>query len=648
MKTETKYVPLALTQTDLEWLVRIHREAYYAGNPTISDAEFDRIVDELRDRFPDSSVLQDVGAPVGETAVKRPHKIPMGSLEKTTINDIPDYGPVIVQEKYDGISIALEYEQGKLVAAVTRGDGEVGEDVTHNAIWRNVKKELPLPFTGSLRGEVVLSKSNFQSTFVTLGFANPRNTVSGTVRRKQDSEQHNKWFEVYYFDVVNEDVEYPSETAKMQYIYYSLGLVPATTHYFLIDTANPQEKVLELYERYCQTRNQLDYEIDGLVVKADSVELQKQLGSTGNRPKWARAIKFPNQGAWTTLKSVDWQLGVGGRVTPVARLEPVQVGGVTVQNATLHHAGYISSLGLCGQTRVFVERAGDVIPQITHCEPNQHPSAQSWVPPTACPTCKQPLSQEGKFLVCPHLDCPGKSFGNVVRWIRELEIDAIGDVWVKTLCTEGLVQAPSDLYRLKKDRLLTLPRMGTVLAEKILVNIHLHREPTLDKYIAGLNIPGFSRQRAQKLIEAGHTTLKKLLALTKDQILAVPGFGEQVAQVVLDGLRSKANTIAELTSQGVVPKDGRAKPSDGPLVGKSFCFTGAINRTNPATKSRWTRPQLEGLVKQRGGDTRSSVSRGLTYLVMANPNSTSSKTKKAKELDVEILSEDAFFEMLQS
>lgn len=637
---------LQLPPSEIEALITHYRESYYNGIPEISDAEFDALVDRLTDICPDSEVLTHVGAPGMGT--KGRHRIPMGSLEKATVFEIEnawrDHNPILlVQDKLDGISIALEYDAGRLVAAVTRGDGIEGEVVTHNAIWQNVKPQLPYGFTGALRGEIILPKSVFKTHFANKGFANPRNTVSGTVRRKDDPEKLNAHFCVRYFDAVDysDSGRFRTETEMMQFLVYEFELETVEACYGV--TLSHLETV---FAQNATRRDGLDYEVDGVVVKIDDHGLQRMLGALHNRPRWAYALKFANQGAWTVLNGIDWQLGVGGRLTPVARLNPVQVGGVMVSNATLHHYEYAHALGAQPGDQVFVERAGDVIPHVTQARQRGDVLRGRVTPPGQCPSCGDAPRLHGKFYICHNMACPGKVYGAVYKWVKETEIDEIGDVWIKVFTESGLVKSPADLYRLTIDQLLKLPRMGEVLAQKILSNIHKRREVSLANYLAGLNIQGFSRTRAQTLINSGLVDIADFLGAEKDRIKKVPGLGDTLAHIIYQGLREKAALVVDLGKAGVRHLPVDAKPAEGPLAGKVFCFTGAIQRMNSATKQRWTRPQMEGLVKQRGGTVRSSVTRDVTFLVMVDPNSTSTKAKAARQQSVTILSEDAFFDLV--
>ena len=647
---------------ELESEVQRHRELYYNQAPEISDAEFDALEDELRRLAPESSVLADVGASpdavLSETAglPNKAHKIPMGSLDKVAEDRLEHWvskaGPIfLVQEKLDGISLEIEYERGVMVDAITRGDGFVGEVVTHNAVqFRNLKRRLDGKFSGSVRGEVIVRKSVFEEHFVGKDFANPRNTVSGTVRKKHGDRSLNRHFELHFFDVVGEGVEFETEHQKMVFLRDELGLELATT-YFDQDV----EGIRAIYLDYQGSdglpgkRFQLDYEIDGLVVRTDSMAKQQELGVVNNRPRFAMAYKFPSEGKSTVLREVDWSLGLGGRVTPVARLEPVAVGGVTVRNATLHNPDYVAALGIHLGDEVLVERKGDVIPQVVRVLDSR--GGELPQPPTRCPTCDSELEQTGKHLICPNSSCPGRSYGDVMRWITELEIDSLGEKWVAILIEQGLVEDPADLYSLTEEDLVPLERMGKTLAAKIIRNINGSRRPTLDRFIAALNVPEFSRQRAQMLIDADYETLERMQEATAEELVDVKGFAEILAKKVVRGLRARRTRIKRLLGAGIDVQPGVKTPvvtGDGPLGGQSFCFTGAIKTVHPDTGKPYTRKQMQELVVQSGGVAAKSVSVGLTYLVMADPTSKSAKAQKARKLGTQVLGEDEFFAMLSA
>ncbi len=657
---------------ELERLIRRHRDLYYNRAPEIPDAEFDELVEELEALRPESPVLAEVGASVPEGAelpTKR-HRIPMGSLDKVPEDRLEQWaaktGPrFLVLEKLDGISMEFEYEGGTLVDAITRGDGLVGEVVTFNVLYcQNVVRRLSLPFTGSVRGEVICRRSVFREHFASRDFANPRNSVSGTVRKKYDNAKLdrprtlNRRFEVHYYDVIAEGVEFATEREKMEFIRDTLKLRLAEV-YFDQDLDGVRRIYRDYLGENCDGRRRsLDYDIDGLVVRADSIERQRELGEVNSRPRYAMAYKFPSEAKETILREVHWSLGVGGRVTPVARLEPVEVAGVTVSNATLHNLEYVRGLGVRAGDRVLVERAGDVIPQVLRVVESR--GGPEPVPPATCPRCEQPLFAEGKYFRCPNPECAGKVYGDLMRWVGEMEIDALGEKWVATFIEKELISDPADLYRIGVEEVRDAvqkpegERKGSrpeesKLAEKIVRNIAETRKPPLDRFLAALNIPEFSRQRAQMLIDVGHDTIEKIQALTRDEILLVKGFKEALAEKIAAGIAARGERIGGLLAAGVNPKAGVPRAAiDGPLAGKTFCFTGAVKTTNPTTGKRWTRKEMQALVEERGGRNVTDVTAGLDYLVMADPDSKSSKAEKARQLGTKVMGEEEFFSTMGS
>jgi DNA ligase (NAD+) len=271
------------------------------------------------------------------------------------------------------------------------------------------------------------------------------------------------------------------------------------------------------------------------------------------------------------------------------------------------------------------------------------------VPPESCPRCETPVALEGKYLRCQNPECPGKVDGDIKRWVHELEIDSLGEKWIATLIGAGLIADPADLYRLTPEVLVPLERMADILAAKVVRNIAETRDPPLDRFIAALNIPEFSRQRAQMLIDAGHDTREKLRALTVEGIAGVKGFKETLAGKIAGGLAARRERIEKLRAAGVAPRPGvpKAAAPTGPLAGKTFCFTGAVKAIHPATGKAWTRKELQALVEAKGGRNLSDVSSGLDYLVLADPGSTSSKAQKARKLGTALLSEEEFFRLLE-
>lgn len=633
--------------TQLEEIIRRNRDLYYNSCPEITDAQFDAFVDELEALDPRNPVLSNVGFPASSPLSKVGHHIPMGSLSKTAVEDVGKWmesrgDSFVVQDKLDGISIAVYYEDGRLIRAVTRGDGSVGEDVTHNVRnYDGVKWSIP-GFNGALRGEIILTKSRFRELF-SEDYANPRNAVAGLTRTKVPLHVDlASQIMVVFYDVVGQGLEFAHEIDKTYWM-RARGLhTPITLLVSNGDSTHP--RFLDVWDVYTRDRDTFSHEIDGVVLKVNHIHLQDDNGEDV-RPTWATAVKFPAQSAETVLKAVDWQLGVGGRLTPVARLQPVQLAGVTVSNATLHNWQYIQDLGLSIEARVVVERAGDVIPQVTRMADIQPLYMAPILCPVSCPACEQDVSQDGRFIVCPHENCPGKVFGAIQKWVTTLDIVGIGEQTIRSLISAGLVSTPGDLYRLVDRNLLGLDGIQEKTAENIVQAIAKSRTPSLATFLAGVGIPQFSLSRAQAVVDAGYDDLHKICyTLTAKDIESIDRFGPILANQIVRGLAHKTPLLQDLIDAGVHP----IVPEKGTNVlgGKSFCFTGAVSEINPDTVKKWTRDEMQALVRHAGGVVRSGVSAELDYLVISDPSSTSSKAKKARDIGVVIIRPSQFFSMV--
>jgi DNA ligase (NAD+) len=618
------------------------RDAYYNDTPLVSDAAYDALEDELRGLEPSHPFLREVGAPARETSVreweKARHAIPMGSLNKAVgVEEFLKWaarcdelalkqglpaisGALFVTEKLDGISLAVAYEQGRLVDALTRGDGEVGERITANARrMKGVPARLESPASITVRGEIVLKLSDLRAAFP--GAANPRNQASGTSKRFDG--QGCESLTVLFYDLEGE--EHPTETSKFQRL-QALGFL----------TPNFQEATLEgalaLHRAYEEERrSRLDYEIDGLVVRANDVHAQHMLGEKGRRPRAAVAFKFASQAKITKVVDVIWETGASGRVSPIALVEAVELAGATVQRASLHNAGNVATLGLGPGDEVLVSRRNDVIPYVEEVVVKHGPQAE---PPIACPTCHEPLSKVGEYLCCRNRDCAALREGRIQNWVDAQGILEWGDKLIAQVVEAGLVREPADLYVLTVEQIAGLERRGAVIAKKVLDTLRAPLPLSLPRFLAALGIEGFGLQTAKALVAAGLDTLDKVQAASLETLAEIPGVGPAKARAAYEGLRERAPEIDRLAQVGVAPE---TRATAGPLSGKSFCFTGALSRP---------RKDLERLVEQQGGALLSGVTKDLTYLVVADPASASSKVQKATKYGVQCVDEEAFMRLV--
>jgi DNA ligase (NAD+) len=633
--------PAARARADeLAARVERHRASYYAGTPEISDAAFDALEDELRALDPTHPVLARVGAaPAVSEWEKARHEIPMGSLNKAVSEE--ELGAwldrceellakdaheavrerLFVAEKLDGISLEVIYRDGALAEAITRGDGEWGERITANVarmrgVPRKIKDRRPL----SVRGEIILRLSDLRAHFS--GVTSPRNAAAGTAKRFDG--QGAEHLTVLFYDVADH-VDLPTEQAKFAWL-RELGFATPRT------AAGSFDEVLALYRSYQDgARAALDYEIDGLVVSIDSLHAQALLGELNRRPRGAIAFKFASPAKVSRVLAIPWDTGPSGRVTPVAIVEPVELAGAVVQRASLHNAANVRALGIGVGDEVLVSRRNDVIPYVEEVV-EKHGAVE--VPPTACPRCARPLVVEGEYLLCRNAECPALVEGRIHNWIDAVGALEWGDKLVEQLVEAKLVREPADLYRLEVADIAKLERRGDKIGKKCLDELRSRLPVTLPVFLAGLGIEGFSTQTARLLVGAGLTTLDAVQAATEAELAAIAGLGEIKAKNIVRGLAARREEIGRLLAAGIVP----VTPDEaGPLAGLTFCFTGAATRP---------RAELVRLVEDHGGRVLSAVTKDLRYLVIADPESTSSKAVKARKVGTKLITEDELVAMV--
>jgi DNA ligase (NAD+) len=622
--------------SELESLIQQARHDYYnTGIPTVTDEVYDAWVDELAEFKADSPALVAVGATPVSVWQKVAHSIPMGSLSKVnTLEELTawvmgtgeaKFEPLLVTEKMDGISIAVSYVNGAFSQALTRGDGVTGEDISVNvARMKGVPGKLAKKFTGVLRGEVVLLKSDHLKHFPT--YANPRNAASGIAKRLDG--QGSEHLTIFFYHVA-EGHEFESEGEQFEWLssqglkipnWYVTAMTPGIR--------TPHDLWLE-YQQF--KRDELDYEIDGLVVRLNNFVKQLALGETDGRPKGAVAFKFAPMTRESVLQRIDWQVGGSGRITPVAIFNPVRVLGAEITNASLYNYGYIKSLGLDIGATILIARAMDVIPRVAAVRKSTGTVAAA---PRTCPSCGSETQMDGEYLVCPNTaGCPAQAVGRIKRYVTVLDVKEWGDTLLEKLVNGGLVQDVSDLYRLTEAQLADVDRMGKKSAEKVMKTLWDKNPIPLESLLGALSIPLCGPTMIKIAMDAGYDTIPKLKAANIEELSSIEGFGPVKAQTLWIWLRDNSGIVDKLVMLGVKIK---AKVH-GNLNGKSFCFTGASSRP---------RTELENLVKAAGGDVKSSVGKKLTYLVMADANSTSSKAQAARKNGTVCLSEADFMKMV--
>jgi DNA ligase (NAD+) len=610
------------------------RDIYYNSSSEkkdalVSDAIYDAWVDELTKLDPDNPAVTTIGAPVGVTEWKKAvHSVPMPSLNKVNTEsefqswakDCNTASNFFFTEKLDGISINTLWEKGVLVQAITRGDGSIGEDITVNVKqMKGIPAKLKKPFTGHIRGEIVLLKSDHKKYFA--DYSNPRNAASGVAKR-YDGQGVGHLTAMMY--TCNED--FKTEYEQFQYL-DSLGLItpPCSLQKTIAN-------VIAEYLRYQNNlRETLDYDIDGIVIRIDDIAKQFALGERNHRPKGAIAFKFAAETRETTLRKLVWQVGNSGRITPVAEFDKVELVGAKIERASLYNYAYIKEIGADVGAKVIVSRANDVIPRVEEVSQSTGTVAQA---PKKCPECQSDTKWSGEYLLCSNkTSCPAQVIGRLKTWIRELNILEWGDGVLQRTIDAGLVSDVDDLYLLTPEQLECLDRMGKRSAKKLVDIMAQFKEIPLENLIGGLGIDGVATSTTKLIINAGYDTLDDIMKMSQAQLSAIAGFGNIRAEAFYYGLRLNKPRIDKILAAGVKIKP-RVK---GALTGKSFCFTGTMEKP---------RPQLQKMVEENGGDVKKSVGKGLQYLVIADPNSTSSKAEAARKLGTKLISEQDFLNML--
>ena len=665
---------------DLAEQIAHHSNLYYnEAAPEIRDAEFDALWDELKSLDPNHPQLRRVGAPVPPGSVKVIHRFPMRSLDKATddeeiahfVAETTAHGrQFIAQPKLDGSALSLEYRRGRLVRAATRGSGERGEDVTSNALRiPNIPDRLSWEGDCHIRGEVVMHLDVFQQKYADIA-PNPRNLAAGSLRQKNieagKGDATDLMFYAYDVLFVPDDEAHPDSPPALNFENDSqsiswlreVGITPAEE--VVIKGSDDDETTQGLIAetiRWTNERANAIWEIDGVVFKLDNLAKRELLGQTAHHPRWSLAWKFPPEEATTVLLDIDWQTGRTGAVTPVARVAPVVVSGVTVENTTLHNVGEVERLGVAIGDKVRIVRRGDVIPKIietlgpaslTDLENRSHADGTSFsgsLPencapeiPTDCPQCNTKLWLDGAFLRCDNLSCPSRLTRSILYWCRALEMDGIGEKLVEQLCEANLVSTIPDLYRLTTDQLQGLERMAEKSATNVMGQLDATREMSLDAFLGALGLPGIGPELAGAF--AGEIcTIDGLLSLNEsdvERLVSIEGVGETVALSLISGIGARSAMVEDFGQILTITDVAKTEAPSGPLLGFTFCITGTLSRP---------RKEIALQTKAAGGKVVSSVSGKLDFLI-AGENS-GSKLDKANRLGVKVLSEAEWETMLQ-
>lgn len=660
-------------------LHRYNYEYYVLDEPSVPDSEYDRLFAELaalEERYPQlrsaSSPTQRVGGEVRPDLAKVAHAVPMLSIHTET--DATDAGafafdqrvrnalglaagdePVVYdcELKFDGLAVNLRYERGLLVGAQTRGDGAVGEDVTANVrtigsvpLVIAADADHDVPEVLEVRGEVIMHKDDFerlnerQKAQAGKVFVNPRNAAAGSLRQLDSRITARRRLHFYAYGVgqTSPDVQFDSMTGMFER-FKAWGFPVADAR----RTVEGPAALARFHNEVLAGRADLPFEIDGVVYKVDSIALQQRLGFVAREPRWACAHKYPPEEALATVLDIDVQVGRTGRVTPVARLSPVFVGGVTVTNATLHNEDHIAELGLMIGDTVAVRRAGDVIPEIVRVLPDRRPAgARAFVMPAHCPVCGSAVvrdDQEKDSRCTGGLVCPAQRKLSLVHFAerRAMAIDGLGEKVVDMLVDKGLVSKASDLYRLDAGQLAALDRFGAKSAANLIAAIAKSKKTTLARFIYALGIRHVGEATARDL--AGHFgTLDALRSADADALLAVNDVGEVLAgsiRAFFDEAHNR-DEIDALVAAGIEWPAVEKAPGQSPVAGKTFVLTGTLPGLS--------RDAAKDMIVAAGGKVSGSVSKKTDFVVAGE--AAGSKLAKAQALGVKIIDEEALRALL--
>ena len=616
---------------DLQAQVEYHQHLYYNSQPEISDAEFDKLWDELKALDPNNEVFSKVGTDFDTSLNKIRHVIPMNSQAKVT-NSAQftkwarkmGYDLFITQFKLDGISVELQYVKGKFKCGVTRGDGQVGDDISNN-----LKKmqffvpEINPEFTGAVRGEIVLTKCIFNKNYPDA--KNSRNMASGITKRKDGKGSEDLTILTYDAVSKNPNYKFKNEVKKVEWLKTNQFKVVKTYFFKSIN-----EVVSFRDEVMASMRVQLNYDIDGLVIKGREIDLDDMKRA---RPSKQIAFKFDPEEIESTVIDIEWSES-GANYTPIAIIEPVLIAGTTVKRASLANPDLVRELNLKIGSRVIVSKRGDIIPKIERIL-NTPPEAKKVQFPSVCNACNTLLVDEGSRLYCPNKDCPKRAYHRLLRWIKKLDVKNFGELILKQLFSSGKVRKIADFYKLEVSDLLKLDRVGERSAQKALNNLFAVKEIALSKFVGGFDLENIGESLVEKIVKAGYDTLEKIRNATVHDLKRVELFADITANQFHTEFHALYFDMEKTLQTNKITI--RRRKMGNKLARLTFCFTGKLETI--------TRNEANGLVTEHGGTPKNGVVKDLSYLV-TNSTEQTSKYKKAQAQGTKIITEEEFLAMI--
>ncbi len=645
---------------ELRKTLEYHAYQYYVkDSPQISDYEYDRLYRELLDLEAAHPEWDDPHSPtkrVGGQALdkfeKVSHTVPLGSLTdvfsfeelENFLKNTGEQDSYSVEAKIDGLSVALRYENGKLVRGATRGDGRIGEDVTAN-LRTIMSIPLTIPYTGVLevRGEVYMPRSSFERVNAEREekgepkFANPRNAAAGSLRQLDPKIAAARGLDIFVFNLQYCEKVFSCHDETLSFLSeQGFKIIP------LIATLRGYDEIVAMIRRIGELRDELPYDIDGAVVKENVLSRREELGETANTPKWAVAYKYPPERKATKLTDIVVQVGRTGVLTPNAVLEPVRLAGTTVSRATLHNIDFITEKDIRIGDTVWVQKAGDIIPEVVSVDKEKRNGGECrYTMPDRCPSCGEPVvkDDEEAAVRCTNSSCPAQLIRNLSYFASRsaMNIDGLGEAVVKSLCDRQLVKQAADLYYLQAKDVAALDRMGEKSAANLIAAIEDSKARGPEKLLCAFGIRQVG-EKAAKAITQKFYDLYELFTATEEELTAIPDVGAITAGHIIDFFShpQTREMLDAMKAAGVVTSKERTLPESGVLDGMTFVLTGTL----PTMK----RDEAAALIERHGGKTASSVSKKTTY-VLAGAEA-GSKLAKAEQLGIPILSEEELLSML--
>lgn len=636
---------------------------YVLDDPKMQDFEYDRLLRELEEleaAYPELAAADSPTKRVGGEALsqfeKVTHPVPLMSLQDvfsmeeleeflTKVKSAEPNASFSVEPKIDGLSVALEYVDGKFLRGATRGDGNVGEDVTENL---KTIKSIPMTLENAparliVRGEVFMPKKSFEKLNERQEaegkplFANPRNAAAGSLRQLDPKIAAKRGLDIYIFNIqLCEGAEFSGHTETLEYLKrLKFKVIPQKT---FSDIASIREEVAAIND----TREKLTCDIDGAVIKVDDLAQRERLGATAKFPRWAAAYKYPPEIKPTVVEDIVVQVGRTGVLTPKAVVRPVRLAGTTVTNATLHNQDFITQRDIRIGDTVLIRKAGEIIPEILEVDFTKRPEGtEAYLLPCSCPVCGAKVEQDedGAFLRCTGAECPAQLTRNIAHFVSRdaMDIEGLGSAIVEGLIEKGLIKSPADIYYLTVEEIKSLWKSGSKAAEKLLKAIEASKEQDVSRLIYALGIRQVGAKTG-KVLASTFGSLDALMAATLEELTEVPDVGEVTAANIYEWFHQEQSKhmVEKLRAAGVNFESKRVI-SDTRFAGKTFVLTGAL--------SKFTREEATEKIELFGGKASGSVSKKTSFVVVGE--NAGSKERKARELGIPILSEDEFLEMIQ-